>query len=167
MRRVCLKPGGRKRREAYFDSLIANDVQVMAGNKRVAEAVGAGKLAFGLTDTDDALVEVRAGSPILFVYPDQEPGGLGTLFIPNTVAVIKGAAHREAAERLADYLLSPAVEKALAVGASGQIPLNPAVEVKTQVETPRTVKAMEVDFEAAALRWEEAGAYLLERFGGN
>ena len=54
-------------------------------------------MAFGLTDTDDAMGEVDAGSPVAIVYPDREPGQLGTLFIPNTLAMIKGAPHPDTA----------------------------------------------------------------------
>ena len=98
-------------------------MQILSGNKQVATAVGSGQIAFGLTDTDDAMGEIDAGSPVAIVYPDREPDQLGTLFIPNTLALIKGAPHPEAAEALADHLLSPEVEAALARGPSAQIPL--------------------------------------------
>ena len=91
----------------------------------MAEAVSAGQLAFGMTDTDDAMVEVEQGMPVAIVYPDQAADGIGTLFIPNTVMMIKGCPHPEAAKRLIDFLLSPAVEKSLAECPSAQIPLNP------------------------------------------
>src|SRR5207253_989125 len=96
---------GDAKAKAYFGALKANDVQVLSGNKQVATAVGSGQIAFGLTDTDDAVGEQAAGSPVAIVYPDREPGQLGTLFIPNTLAVVKGAPHPHAAEALADYLL--------------------------------------------------------------
>jgi iron(III) transport system substrate-binding protein len=80
-------------------------------------------LAFGITDTDDAMIEVEKGLPIAIVYPDQGEYGMGTLFIPNTLAVIKGGPNREPAHRLVDYLLSPTVEEKLAAGPSAQIPL--------------------------------------------
>ena len=54
-------------------------------------AAGSGQIAFGLTDTDDAMGEIDAGSPVVIIYPDRQPDGLGTLFIPNTLAVIKGS----------------------------------------------------------------------------
>jgi hypothetical protein len=58
------------------------------------------------------------------------------------------------------------VEARLAAGPSGQIPLNPQVEVVTQVETPRSVRPMAVDFEAAAAYWDEAAGFLAELFAG-
>ena len=57
-------------------------------------------------------------------------------------------------------------EAALATGPSGQIPLNPAVDVETMVETPRTVHAMKADFEAAAALWDRVYAFLTAEFGG-
>jgi iron(III) transport system substrate-binding protein len=157
---------GDAKAKAYFQALKANGVKVMAGNKNVATAVGSGEIAVGLTDTDDAVGERLAGSPVVIVYPDREPAQLGTLFIPNTLAMPKGAPHAAAAEALADYLLSPAVEAALAKGPSAQIPLNPQVTDSPQVETPRTVHAMDADFEAAARLWDEVAAYLAGEFAG-
>jgi iron(III) transport system substrate-binding protein len=157
---------GDDRARAFFRDLKANGVQVLAGNKQVAMAVGSGQVAFGLTDTDDAMGEIDAGSPVAIVYPDRAPGGLGTLFIPNTLAIVKGAPHQKAAEALADHLLSPEVEAALAKGPSAQIPLLRSTDVKARVETPRTVHAMEVDFEAAARLWDKVAAFLVDEFGG-
>ncbi len=157
---------GDAKARAFFEALRSNEARVLSGNKQVARAVGSGEIAFGLTDTDDAVAELAAGNPVAIVYPDRRADQLGTLFIPNTLALIKGAPHRRAAEALAGLILSPEVEAALARGPSAQIPLNPRVEVEPTVETPRTVHAMEVDFEAAAKLWNEVAAYLASTFAG-
>jgi iron(III) transport system substrate-binding protein len=158
---------GPERAKKFFQQLQDNRVQILSGNKDVAFSVAAGKLAFGLTDTDDALIEVEKGmEDVAIVYPDQAAGGLGTLFIPNTLAIIKGAPHPEAAQRLVQYLLSPPVETQLAKGESAQIPLNSMVNVKLRVQTPQTVKAMQVDFEKAAAQWDTVAKFLRERFTG-
>jgi iron(III) transport system substrate-binding protein len=157
---------GRDDAKAYFRALKANGVQVLSGNKQVATAVGSGDAAVGLTDTDDAMGEVDVGRPVAIVYPDRAPGQLGTLFIPNTLALIKGAPDVPAAEALADYLLAPGVESALARGPSAQIPLNPSVTETTRVETPRTVTPMAVDWEAAVDAWDEAMSFLEAEFAG-
>jgi iron(III) transport system substrate-binding protein len=91
---------------------------------------------------------------------------MGTLFIPNTLAVIRGAPHREAARRLVDYLLSPQVETRLAQGASAQIPLNPEVTVALRIETPATIRPMQIDFAQAAQMWSTAAAFLRDTFTG-
>jgi iron(III) transport system substrate-binding protein len=157
---------GDEKAMAYFRALKANDVQILSGNKQVATDVGAGRLAFGLTDTDDAMGEIEAGSPVVIIYPDRDPGGIGTLFIPNTLSILKGAPHSKAAEALADHLLSPEVEATLAKGPSAQIPLLKSTDVSARVETPKTVHAMPVDFEAAAKVWDKAAAFLNAEFGG-
>jgi len=150
----------------YFRSLKKNDVQVLSGNKQVALAVAAGRAVFGLTDTDDAIIEVEKGMPVAIIYPDQGERALGTLFIPNTVGVIKNGPNPENARRLIDYLLSAEVEVKLAQGASAQIPLNPKVDTKVRVETPKTVRPMEVDFERAAEHWGATSTFIQILFTG-
>jgi iron(III) transport system substrate-binding protein len=157
---------GPEKARAFFQALKANGVQVLSGNKQVAQAVSAGTAAFGLTDTDDAMGERDAGRPLALVYPDRAAGELGTLFIPNTLAVVKGAPHAAEAEALASHLLSPAVETTLARGPSAQIPLNPAVTAPPRVETPKTVRAMTVDWNAAVARWDQTAAFLTGLFAG-
>jgi iron(III) transport system substrate-binding protein len=126
--------------------------------------VAAGTVALGLTDTDDAIIEVEKGEPVVIVYPDRRENELGTLFIPNTLCVMKGAPHPANARKLVNYLLSPEVEAKLAKAESAQIPLNPAVQVEVRVETPRTVKAMAVGFHAAARQWDSAAQFIRDQF---
>ena len=147
--------------QKFFRELRAN-VAILPGNKDVALAVADGKYDVGFTDTDDAIIEVRRGRPVEIVYPDQD--GIGTLFIPNTVALIRGGPNPKAGRLLLDYLLSPRVEGRLAQGRSAQIPLNPQVQVRPPVETPSTVKAMAVDFAAAARLWTQAQTFLRQEF---
>jgi iron(III) transport system substrate-binding protein len=154
---------GDDKAKAFFRDLKSNGVQVLSGNKQVATAVGSGQLAFGLTDTDDAMGEVDAGSPVVIVYPDRKPDELGTLFIPNTLALIKGSRNPAAARALADYLLSPDIETALANGPSAQIPLL-TTSAAARVETPRTVHSMEADIDATVKLWDHVAAFLLAEF---
>ena len=143
-----------------------NEVEILSGNKQVAMAVAGGRLAFGVTDTDDAAIEVNKGMPVTIVYPDQGADGLGTLLIPNTLAIVRGGPNPAAARRLVDYLLSPEVETELAAGSSAQIPLNPNVKVPAGMKTPRTIKTMRVDFDAAAAKWDAAAEFLRDEFTG-
>lgn len=154
---------GDEKAKDFFEKVKAN-AKILSGNRDVARRVAAGELAFGLTDTDDAMVEMDAGSPIAIIYPDQGEDELGTLFIPNTVAVIKGSAHQENAKLLMAYLLKPETEGLLVRGESAQIPLNTKTKAVPRVETPGTVKAMQVDFEAAADKWNTAYEFLRTEF---
>jgi iron(III) transport system substrate-binding protein len=143
---------------------VKRNARIMSGNKQVAQAVSSGSIAFGLTDTDDAIVEIERGMPVTIVYPDQSEGQPGTLFIPNTLALIKGSPNPEAANKLLDYLLSSDVERRLAEGPSAQIPLRRGVPASPRVKTPDEVRAMEVDWSAAAEKWDTAAEFLKNEF---
>ena len=82
---------GPDKTKTHFRDLKANGLKVYSGNKQVAQAVGTGEIAVGLTDTDDAVGEVEAGRPVAIVYPDRKANELGTLYIPNTLSVLKGS----------------------------------------------------------------------------
>jgi iron(III) transport system substrate-binding protein len=155
---------GDEKAKEFFQSLKKNEIRIQGGNKQVAVAVGNGQLAFGLTDTDDAVIELERGAPVVIVYPDREKKQLGTLFIPNTLCIIKGGPHEVNARKLVDYLLSPEVEEKLAIGPSAQIPLSTATKAKLRVETPQTVHAMQVDFYQAVKKWDAAAKYIRDEF---
>jgi len=155
---------GDDRAKQFFRRLKENEVQVLSGNKQVAEAVGSGQLAFGLTDTDDALVEIDKAMPVAIVYPDQGKDGLGTLLIPNTLAILRGGPNPQHARQLVDYLLSPEVEARLAAGASGQIPLGAKGKAPERLGLPADFKPMTIDFRAAADRWDAAARFLRDEF---
>jgi iron(III) transport system substrate-binding protein len=148
----------------FLRKLKANDVKIYSGNKQLALAAAQGEIAFGLTDTDDAIIEVERGQPVAIVYPDREQDQRGTLFIPNTISIIQGGPNTDNAKALVDYLLSPEVEAKLAQCPSAQIPLNPQVDIKPRVETPQTVKAMPIDFTAAAAEWDEVAKFMEQEF---
>jgi iron(III) transport system substrate-binding protein len=160
---------GPEEAKRFYRDLLKNDIQIASGNKQVAVGVSQGQYQAGITDTDDAMMEVEAGRPVELIYPDRDrpdTDRMGTLFIPNTVAVIRGCPHPESARRLVDYLLSPEVESQLAESASRQAPLNPQATARLPkpLETTATVKAMRVDFEKAADWQEEARKFLTAEF---
>ena len=141
---------GTEKADQFFANLHRNQVQVLAGNKPVAEAVAAGRIAIGLTDTDDALVLKAQGHPVKLIYPDRNTDQSGTLFIPNTLAMIKNSPNQEGAQRLLDWLYRPEVETLLANGPSGQIPLSTKARNSPKWDDLNSVKPMKVDFGKAA-----------------
>lgn len=148
----------------YVDGLFANEAIFTAGNAASMRVVREGKAAFGFTDTDDAN-EARLGSfPVAVVYPDNGPDGLGTLLIPNTVSIVKGAPHRAEAEQLMEFLLSEWVEATLARSSSVQIPLRPGIEVPPAVKMPSEFKVMDVDWEQVAAAFKAHEAAVAKRF---
>ncbi len=91
---------------------------------------------------------------------------MGTLFIPNTVAIIRNCPNPDGARKLVDYLLSREVEAQLAETSSHQVPLNPQVKARLpkEIKRPEAIKTMEVDFEKAADLWDEAQTFLRNEF---
>jgi iron(III) transport system substrate-binding protein len=159
----------------YYRGLKANGVQIAPGNKQVAEWVGRGRTprghpaAVGVTDPDDALAEVRAARDVAIILPDRDvpaDGRMGTLFIPNTLMILKGCPNPEGARRLVDYLLSPEVEQKLAESDSHQVPLNPEVKAKLpkEIAGARTARHMQVDFGRAADLWDESQKFVIAEF---
>ena len=68
---------GDEKAKDFFKQLKANDVQILSGNKQVALAVGGGQLAFGITDTDDAIIELEKGPASCDRVSRSRPGRLG------------------------------------------------------------------------------------------
>ncbi len=166
---------GSERARDFFHKVQENDVVLLPGNKQVAVAVGSGKVAWGMTDTDDAFAESAEGKPVEMIYADstsaseKRPDGAPppvTLFIPNTVALIKGCPNPEGGKTLIDYLLQPKVEAKLARSDSRQIPLNPAVKVEAlNAPTPNWEEyARVVDYAKIVDRWDEAQRFLATEF---
>jgi iron(III) transport system substrate-binding protein len=154
---------GAEKAQDFFAHVKQNAV-VLAGNKQVAQAVSGGQLAFGLTDTDDALIEIDNGLPVEIIFPDQSPDQLGTLMIPNTVAALKNAPHPVAAQGLANFLLSEDTEGRLAMGSSGQFPIRPNHPQKSRANPKEPLRSMEVDFEKAAALWPTVSKQLSDIF---
>jgi iron(III) transport system substrate-binding protein len=146
---------GPEKAKAWFLALQNNDCGILAGNGPVMREVREGRYAWGFTDTDDFNVARLDDYPVKAVYPDQGDGGLGCLVIPNTIALVKGAPHREDARRFIDFALSKRVEKRLAFGRSAQLPVRAAVETPPGMKRLGELRLLEVDFAKAALQFEK------------
>jgi iron(III) transport system substrate-binding protein len=155
---------GEEKAETFFTDLLANDVAVLAGNATVRDMVASGAYAWGLTDTDDANGAVVDQLPAKWLFPDQEEGGLGTLVIPNTVALVKNAPHTAEGQALINYLLSAEVEEALSQMRSLQIPLNPDVQAPENVPNLSEIRTMAVEFDDVAAAMESTAAFIREEF---
>lgn len=131
----------------FLDALKANDVRIASSNGEVKRLVSSGEVVFGLTDTDDAFDAVKSGAPVDIVYPDQDADG--TLVMPTSVVLIRGAPHPEASRRLADYLVSPQAERMM-VDAAAHMPLHADVATPAHVVPVARIRAMNIDYAALA-----------------
>ena len=89
---------------------------------------------------------------------------MGTLVIPNTVALVKGGPNPDAGRMLIDYLLSAQVEDSLAHTRSIQIPLNPSVVPPDNVPILEKIVTMDVTFEEIADKMEAAAEFVQKEF---
>jgi iron(III) transport system substrate-binding protein len=153
---------GEEKAKEYFEALKATGVLITDGNASARDRVVDGTVPLAFTDTDDALVAMRQGKPVDILWPDKE--GMGTLLIPNTVALIKGGPNPEAGKKLIDFLLSRKVEEILAHCDSGQIPLRSDVKRPPHVPILDKIKAMKVDYEKIADLMEPTGRYMQKLF---
>lgn len=148
----------------FLLDLKKNDARIVAGNSTVRDLVARGDLWAGLTDTDDVWVGKDNGHPIDMVLPDQEANGIGTLVIPNTVALIKGARHPGEAKAFIDFLLSRETEEFLAKGPSRQIPVRSTVPAADGVVPLEGIRAMTVTVEQIVDAFPESQTFIDEQF---
>jgi iron(III) transport system substrate-binding protein len=90
---------GKSAWQAWCEALAANGPILVDGNSVVVNEVGKGRATIGLSDSDDVAEGQARGYAIVPLPMTGE-----TLLIPNTIAVIRGAPHPAAAQRLAEYL---------------------------------------------------------------
>lgn len=114
---------GKENARKFFSSLNNRGVRVVDGNSVVRDLVADGQLSYGLTDTDDACGAVETKKNVTIIIPDQREGEMGTLVIPNTVALIAGAPNPEQATVFMDYLLDRKQESAMVTSGWIQIPV--------------------------------------------
>jgi iron(III) transport system substrate-binding protein len=94
--------------EAWCRALAANKPFLVDGNSVAVKTVGRGDAWIGLTDSDDIAAGQAVGMPVVPLSMTEE-----TLLIPNTVGVVRGAPHPDAAQRLFEFLQQPEVIRQL------------------------------------------------------
>lgn len=155
---------GPDKASAFFNDLKANGAKIVAGNAMARNMVMEGEIPVCLTDTDDANGAYLKKKPVLMIYPDQDEKGIGTLVIPNSIALIKGGPNPENGKKLIEYLLTVQVERELAKCSSAQIPLRKGIEPYGAEFSLEKIRATTVDFAKAAERLDESARFIQETF---
>ncbi len=120
--------------QAWCRALLANQPKVVDGNSIAAKLVAGGEAWIGFADSDDIAAEQHDGKPVVALPVTDE-----TLFLANTVGVVRGAPHPVEAERLFEYLQQKAVsQKLVDVQALEGTSLDPA----------RPIQGLKVDWNA-------------------
>jgi iron(III) transport system substrate-binding protein len=94
--------------QAWCRALIANNPFVVDGNSVVVQQVARGEAWIGWADSDDIADAQHEGLPVLPL-----PNNAETLYLPNTVGVVRNCPHPGAAQRFFDFLRDPAVSQSL------------------------------------------------------
>lgn len=123
---VLFAEHGAERGREMLTSLRNARAVVADGNSHVVRLVAAGGADAGWTDTDDCWVGQARGDSIDLVYPTIGPDR-PALWIPCTVALVRGGPNPAGAQRLVDFLVSETVEKRLYESDARHIPVRPAL----------------------------------------
>ncbi|TVQ54786.1 MAG: extracellular solute-binding protein [Phycisphaerales bacterium] len=144
----------------FLHGLAANETRLLAsGNAGVVRAVADGEADVGMTDTDDVWAAQAQGLNVELIFPDHAEGderstGIGTLLIPNTVAIVAGGPKPENAAAFVDFMLAGQAERILAETVSGNTPVRPGLAAEypdSDIPDP-----LAVDFHEVAAAFEDA-----------
>jgi len=150
---------GKVSAEQWMEDLKKNKVVIASSNGDVKKRVMTGELAFGLTDTDDAFEAKKESSDVDFIFLDQEPGGMGTLIMPNALSMMKDSPNGDNGKKLMDYLLSRQTEAKLAISCA-QMPLIMGTEVPEIVPSLDNIIPMRIDYSKTSEYLEEIQPWL-------
>jgi iron(III) transport system substrate-binding protein len=143
---------GDEKAKEFLEDLKANDVRIARSHAEVKGLVLGGEVAFGLLDTDDAAEAMKEQSTVEIVYPDQQD--LGTLVIPSTLVLIRGAPNAEGGKRLIDFLLSKKIEQQM-VESGEYIPLRPGIPAPRNIRKMGDFKMMRINYAKVADEMDE------------
>lgn len=91
----------------FYQKLRANDIMIVQGHQQVSETLTRGERLVAAEGADQyAWIDRKAGHKVETVFPTD-----GAFAISAPTAIIKGAAHPNAAKALAEFMIGDAVQK--------------------------------------------------------
>jgi iron(III) transport system substrate-binding protein len=131
---------GDKMWKQWCVALAANKPFVLDGNSSVVKHVGRGEAPLGLTDSDDIAAYQQQGLPLAALPVTDE-----TLFIPNTVGVIKGAPNPRSAQKLFEFLQRPEIATRLVAAKALESSVAPELQsAQLQVRWDELLRDLEI-----------------------
>ncbi len=160
---------GEQKFRAWLEGLQRNGARLADGNAHAVRLLSGGLTELALTDSDDVIVAQARGESVEMCLPDLDvPGGSawpGTLWIPNSVAVVSGSGNIASAARLAEFLASAEVELQLARSDSANLParseswdvlMHGPTRARCEVLSEAYRRSRPVDYLKAAARLRES-----------
>ncbi|MEN8127746.1 MAG: extracellular solute-binding protein [Planctomycetota bacterium] len=146
---------GKEEAEKILQRLKNNGIRIVSGNSTAVRMVSTGQADICFTDTDDVYAGKRNGWPIGMKMLRR--AGKGTLTIPNTAAIVRGAPHPENAGRLMDFLLGGEAEIMLLQSDSHNWPVMPGTHSDNDAYNEyRIPDPLEIDYKLVADNLEYA-----------
>lgn len=142
----------------HYEALAANETRAEGGNGGVFKAVASGEKPYGVLVDYMALRAKAEGSPVDFVFPSE-----GVTYVTEPVAIMEGAANRDAAEKFVDFVLSE--EGQQLVADMGYIPARNDIASPEGFPARDSLKLMEFDAAKALDDTEANKARFSEVFG--
>jgi iron(III) transport system substrate-binding protein len=142
----------------HYEALAANETRAEGGNGGVFKAVASGEKPYGVLVDYMALRAKAEGSPVNFVFPSE-----GVTYVTEPVAIMEGAANRDAAEAFVDFVLSE--EGQQLVADMGYIPARNDIASPEGFPARDSLKLMEFDAAKALADTEANKARFSEVFG--
>ncbi len=151
-------------KDFFTRAAASRAMKIVLSNGQVMRLVKdkSNKIAFGLTDTDDAWIALQDNPKLKVIYPDSGANDVGTVLIPNTVAIVKNGPNAKDAPRLLAWLVSAKNEAELAESRAAQIPLRVGVPIP---DRPALLWRPGIDFKTAVVDWHTVGANV-DRWAG-
>ncbi|MGD8451894.1 MAG: extracellular solute-binding protein [Phycisphaerae bacterium] len=138
--------------DKFLQGLHDAGARIADGNAHAVRLVASGAADVCLTDTDDVWVAQGRSEPIDLVYPRLTADG-PIMWIPCSVALVRGGPNAVGGRKLIDFLVSAAAERALAESESRNVPVRPALREELGMSGPAPEP---VDFNAVADALPEA-----------
>lgn len=107
------------------------DGKISSGSSNVYKAVADGEMAVGLTYEDPAVKLLNDGANVEIIYPEE-----GTVFLPASAAVIKGAENSVNAKLFIDFIISKEIQDILGTTTTNR-------PVRKDAETSENMKALD------------------------
>lgn len=123
---------GQERMELWLSQLARNQVQVLADDAAVHQAVASGQAVVGLLGSDEAARAKASAAPVEVVYPNQR--SIGVFVWPTALYRFKDGRRDGKAAALAEQLASPDIEQLLVAREPGFLPLRKNIPVPPGVQ---------------------------------
>jgi len=141
---MLVAKGGYESHEAWkyvTDLFTLIDGKISSSSSNVYKTVADGEMAVGLTYEDPTVKLLNDGANVEIIYPEE-----GTVFLPASAAIIKGAENLENAKLFIDFVISKEVQDVLGTTTTNR-PVRKDAETSENMKELTEIKTLEEDMD--------------------